>query len=645
MARHLGDSVLPALRLLQLGLACLWFTAVPVPAQEVSWPFEYRVMDDGTVEITFLNSQYDEESLEVPSHIDARPVTRIGFNAFHQVTKLLEVTLPDTVVSIGAEAFYGCGNLTRVTLGKGLVTIEARAFSGCFDLEALDLPASLTSLDPSAFESCGSLQSLGVDAANPVYASVQGVLFNKSRNTLVRYPPGRESGYTIPVGVTSIGPWAFSECRLIQLVMPEGVVAIGGQAFTYCWGLSSVALPSSLVELGDQAFYGCGNLPSIHLPPGMKVIGKAPFGFCIRLESITVDPGNSAYSSDAGVLFNKTRTALVQYPAGRSGSYAVPGGVTVVGHGAFEGCANLSVLQCPDGLVSIGPSAFEGCRSLLSVFLPESVTSIGIRAFADCNELAAVSLPPMLSTVPEQLFWGCGRLRSVTLPSGLTEIHHGAFASCTALTGIRLPAGLISIGSYAFGFCSSLTVVTLGTAIDIIGPLAFSDCAALTQVAFLGNAPANVGDFAFSNATVVYFRGGTGFTSPTWRGYPSVMIDEAEQPAVVWLMENGYPYFTPLDQDPDGDGVSLLLAYALDLDPHRNPAASLPDPVLGADGLQIDFHATSPGITYRVETSDDLARWTTEGVVVSPPGADQRSTAVVPRDGASRFLRLVVEQE
>jgi hypothetical protein len=145
--------------------------------------------------------------------------------------------------------------------------------------------------------------------------------------------------------------------------------------------------------------------------------------------------------------------------------------------------------------------------------------------------------------------------------------------------------------------------------------------------------------------TIVYFRGRTGFSSPTWRGYRSVMIDVAEQPAVPWLMENGYPYFTPLDQDPDSDGVSLLLAYALDLDPHRSPAASLPDPVLGPDGLHIDFHATSPGITYRVETSGDLARWTTEGVVVSPPGADQRSTAVVPRDGASRFLRLVVEQE
>jgi hypothetical protein len=144
---------------------------------------------------------------------------------------------------------------------------------------------------------------------------------------------------------------------------------------------------------------------------------------------------------------------------------------------------------------------------------------------------------------------------------------------------------------------------------------------------------------------MVYFEDRQGFSSPTWREYPSVMIDAADEPVVRWLAHYGYRYDTDLSQDADGDGVSLLLAYALDLDPHRNPAASLPDPVLGPDGLHIAFHATSPGIRYRLEASDDLARWTTEGVIVSPPGPDQRSTAVVSRDGPARYLRLVVVED
>ena len=84
------------------------------------------------------------------------------------------------------------------------------------------------------------------------------------------------------------------------------------------------------------------------------------------------------------------------------------------------------------------------------------------------------------------------------------------------------------------------------------------------------------------------------------------------------------------------------MAYALDLDPLLNVQGGLPEPVLGMDALNLTFHATSPGITYSVETSTDLQNWTTEGVTQSAPGPDHRSTATVPRDAPNRFLRLVV---
>jgi hypothetical protein len=143
--------------------------------------------------------------------------------------------------------------------------------------------------------------------------------------------------------------------------------------------------------------------------------------------------------------------------------------------------------------------------------------------------------------------------------------------------------------------------------------------------------------------TIYYLSSRTGFSSPTWRGFPATMINEATYPAASWLLKHGLWYDSALRQDPDGDGVNLLTAYALNLDPRLNLRGRLPGPVLGANTLSLNFHASSPGITYTVETSTNLTHWTTTGVTQTAPGADGRSTASVLRDAPQRFLRLLVE--
>jgi len=143
--------------------------------------------------------------------------------------------------------------------------------------------------------------------------------------------------------------------------------------------------------------------------------------------------------------------------------------------------------------------------------------------------------------------------------------------------------------------------------------------------------------------TVYHFKTATGFSSPTWRGYPSIGIDPTAYPAATWLLIHDLHYNTSLQQDPDGDGVSLLMAYALDLDPRQNLQSRLPVPVPGGNSLSIRFYAAAPGITYRVETSRDLTEWTTTGVTLSALDAENKRTASVPRDAGARFLRLVVQ--
>ena len=235
-----------------------------------------------------------------------------------------------------------------------------------------------------------------------------------------------------------------------------------------------------------------------------------------------------------------------------------------------------------------------------------------------------------VTSVGSFAFHGCSRLSDIHLSANLTSIGHGAFWSCSGLHGIVIPAKLSSLGLEAFWRCRRLKNVT-----------------------FLGDAPTlpespswAVGLFEATAPTFsTYFLSGSmGFTSPTWAGYPAAMIDEASFPAARWLLENGLVHDTDLRHDLNSDGVNLMMAYALSLDPSQNLANRLPVPVMTNNSLNLTFHAATPGIVYKIETSTDLRNWTTEGVVYSELAPDNRRTASINRDSAKRYLRLVVEE-
>jgi hypothetical protein len=108
------------------------------------------------------------------------------------------------------------------------------------------------------------------------------------------------------------------------------------------------------------------------------------------LTAIQVDPSNGSFSSLDGVLFDKAKSLLIQWPGGKSGSYTIPNTVTSIGDSAFSFCGGLTGVSIPNSVTSIGNYAFQRCDGLTGVTIPNSVISIGANVFAGCNELASV---------------------------------------------------------------------------------------------------------------------------------------------------------------------------------------------------------------------------------------------------------------
>ncbi|RKX33727.1 MAG: hypothetical protein DRP64_20685, partial [Verrucomicrobia bacterium] len=167
-----------------------------------------------------------------------------------------------------------------------------------------------------------------------------------------------------------------------------------------------------------------------------------------------------------------------------------------------------------------------------------------------------------------------------------------------------------------------------------------------TKAYFLGDAPGSFGSGVFYGAShsfsIYYWSGSAGFTSPFWQGYPAQMVNGLPSAVASWLVDHGFYLDTDLSQDINGDGVALLTAYALNLDPHEDLSNELPQPVVDTHvmTLGITYYAGAEGIIYHVETSTDLETWTDSGVVVSPPDMENQCTASIDMDSPTGFIRL-----
>ena len=372
-------------------------------------------------------------------------VTIIPHYAFMHAKGNGALYIPNSVTYIGNWAFYDCNRFTSVVIGS-----------------------SVSEIGSYAFLNCSNLESIMVDTENNVYDSRDNcnAVIETSTNNLV---VGCRNSI-IPSSVTSIGEFAFQNCRLTSVFIPNSVTRIGEGAFDSCIELAEVNMGDSVIDIGDFAFAGCNGLTNLTMSNSVVNIGNNAFSTCYNLISVTLPNslesiGDYAFQLCSGII-----------------SLTIPNSVTNIGEWAFYNCTGLTSVMISNSITEIKRSTFENCRGLISVAIPNSVNNIGECAFKNCSSITTLVIPNSVTEIIWGAFEGCSGMTSVTIPHSITYIGDAVFEGCSGLTTIDIPNSVTEIGYSSFQGCSSLTTVSFPRSVTTIGWNAFANCSGLTSV-------------------------------------------------------------------------------------------------------------------------------------------------------------------
>ncbi len=264
--------------------------------------------------------------------------------------------------------------------GMPVTRIKDGVFVFCSELTEITIPGSIIFIDDAAFNICISLENINVSKNSNNFCSLDGVLFNKNKTNLIKYPSAKKAEkYIINNGVTKISENAFEDCcNLVELTIPE-----------------------SVKNMGEYVISGSE-----------------------KLENINVSENNAYFCSIDGVLFDKNCTMLIKYPIGKTQTeYSVKESVIKIGDGAFAGCYILESVALPDNLKNIGGFGFNNCRGLKTIKLPDKLTSLGKYAFFNCISLTEIAIPEGVANIGENTFFCCESLKSITIENPVCEIY------------------------------------------------------------------------------------------------------------------------------------------------------------------------------------------------------------------------------
>lgn len=400
-----------------------------------------RKIDDNDEKINQLIAEikkYTDEKLSDEASTQLLVSTKESTDTEEPIEQTQENTESDSIVYFYKNAVmdgsvlkrFGGRDSTSVVIPEGVADIFCLAFSFYSELKNISIPSTVTKISNRAFYDCQNLQSISVSPENPIFRSENNCCIERKTNGLV-------------LGCS-------------KSVIPEGVTAIGENAFSHCENLTEIKIPASVTTIAQGAF-----------------------NFCENIQSIQVSNHNLTYYSENNCCIEtKTQRLII----GCKNSI-IPEGIVSIATGVFSGCSGLTDVNLPFGITEIGEAAFFRYDNLTTIKISASVEKIAVRAFFHCKNLQSIQVSDQNSTYysennccieikTHRLIFGC---KNSIIPEGVVSVADYAFISCSALRYIHIPQSVKSIGGFSFYNCCKLTNIVLPDSVSHIGRFAFAE--------------------------------------------------------------------------------------------------------------------------------------------------------------------------
>lgn len=210
---------------------------------------------------------------------------------------------------VGKAMLASCEKLKRIVLPLQTTKIEADAFRNCSSLHTIEVPTLVESIETSA--GCTALTEINVQAGNSHYSSKDGVLLSGDGKSILWFPMGKEGEYTLPSTVTTVGDYAFRNCRIETFHFADGLTSIGKYAF-YNSSVKEVSLPSTVKQIPTGLFQKCADLTTVHLGKNTEMLGDYVFDGCPITNLYISAPtppycSNSTFASSGNNIFSTCR--------------------------------------------------------------------------------------------------------------------------------------------------------------------------------------------------------------------------------------------------------------------------------------------------------------------------------------------------
>jgi len=475
---------------------CQSLTNMTLPSSNGFYKIENGIMTDSDGKYIYWGGGITGDEYYIPS-----TVTNIAGSAF-SVPMTTKIYVPDTVTGIATEAIRS----DHVVCGVSGSVIE----------EYMTDPFVGGSLAETYDGMCGPT----VFWKRYVRSSLQGITASVTIKG-----EGKTNGYTeaspapwgqlvdrvtVDGNITSLGAYLFRDCtNLTSVSLPSTIKTINSYCFYGCTSLTSIEIPTSATSIGASAFANCTSLATVSLPNTLQyiysdafkntalttidipasvyTIYSSAFLNCTKLESINVSASDTKRSSENGVLFDKNKTTLQIYPAGKTdATYYVPNTVTTITSECY-GSANLKKVYIPKTVTLISEGAFSACEGLTIYGYTGSSADI----YATNNSINFEALDGTFSTDGTWSYDLIEKTLDISIQGiirDFREVENVPWAYwLPEIETVYFNEGITSIGQWSMATAVNLKYIYLPTTLEIIYPTAFNQIEAVSAVYYAGS--------------------------------------------------------------------------------------------------------------------------------------------------------------